>query len=95
MKKIKSFKDNDTEKIYQQKIIKGVSKSVQEIGLRKLMMMDASETIQDLRVPPGNRLEKLIGNREGYYSIRINDRYRIVFKYEDGYFCEVSIEDYH
>jgi proteic killer suppression protein len=63
--------------------------------LRKLEMIDKAETIEDLKVPPGNKLEALKGNRKGYYSIRINDQWRITFKFENGKALEVKIEDYH
>lgn len=95
MGKIKSFANKETERIFHQEYVKGFSTSVQEVGLRKLIMMDAAESLQDLRVPPGNRLEKLNGDLEGAYSIRINNRYRIVFKEINGFFHDVSIEDYH
>lgn len=95
MNKIKSFANKDTEKIYNQEYVKSISKPVQDAGLRKLIMMDAAESLLDLSIPPGNRLEKLVGNYDGYYSIRINNRYRIVFKESNGFFYDVSIEDYH
>ena len=95
MKKIKTFANKETEKIYNQEYVKSISKNVQEMGLRKLIMMDAAESIQDLRIPPGNRLEKLLGDYEGKYSIRINGRYRIVFREEESFFYDVKIEDYH
>lgn len=63
--------------------------------LRKLIMLDNASCINDLRVPPGNRLEKLSGDRSGQYSIRINDQYRICFTENDGDFYDVEITDYH
>ena len=95
MKRIRTFANKETEKIYNQEYVKSLPKSIQEIGLRKMIMMDASESVQDLRIPPGNRLEKLVGDYEGKHSIRINNRYRIVFKGENGFYYEVEIEDYH
>jgi len=63
--------------------------------LRKLVMLDAAESLQDLRVPPGNRLEKLSGDRKGQHSIRINDQWRICFEWRDGDAYQVEIADYH
>ncbi|HEU5298760.1 MAG TPA: type II toxin-antitoxin system RelE/ParE family toxin, partial [bacterium] len=68
---------------------------VQRTARRKLAMIDAAETLQDLRVPPGNRLEKLTGDREGQYSIRINDQWRICFRWEGNNAYDVEITDYH
>lgn len=68
---------------------------IQNIARRKLRMIDAAVIIDDLRIPPANRLEKLKGNLEGFYSIRINDQYRIIFRFEVGDAYEVEITDYH
>jgi proteic killer suppression protein len=68
---------------------------MQPVAFRKLRMQQNSKTINDLRVPPANRLEKLKGDREGQYSIRINDRYRICFEWKDGDAYQVEIVDYH
>jgi len=68
---------------------------LQRAALRKLLLLDAAETLQDLRVPPGNRLEKLAGDREGQYSIRINDQWRVCFCWENGNAHDVEIVDYH
>lgn len=62
---------------------------------RKLLLIHAARHVLDLKIPPGNKLEKLKGDRKGYYSIRINDQWRIVFQFEDGNALEVSVEDYH
>ena len=62
---------------------------------KKLAMVHAAKQLSDLKVPPGNRLETLYGKRKGYYSIRINDQWRVVFRFEDGNASEVSVEDYH
>ena len=70
-------------------------RDIQHIALRKLILMDNASCLQDLRVPPGNRLEKLHGDREGQYSIRINDQYRICFCVKDNDFYDVEITDYH
>jgi len=68
---------------------------VQWAALRKLLILDAADSLEDLRVPPGNRLEKLSGNRKGQYSIRVNDRWRICFRWEEGGAAAVEIVDYH
>jgi proteic killer suppression protein len=68
---------------------------VQRIAQRKLAILDAAESLQDLRVPPGNRLERLSGAREGQHSIRINDQWRVCFRWSDGDAYEVEITDYH
>ena len=65
------------------------------MALRKLTILDAAESLQDLRVPPGNRLEKLLGRRSGQHSIRINDQWRLCFVWRDGDAYEVEITDYH
>lgn len=65
------------------------------MALRKLRILNRAETLQDLRVPPANRLERLVGDREGQYSIRVNDRWRICFSWEDGDALDVEIVDYH
>lgn len=92
---IKSFADKETEKIYNQLFSKKLPQSIQKIALRKLMIIDNAADLDDLKVPPGNRLEGLKGDREGQYSIRINEQFRICFKYEDGVFEDVEITDYH
>ncbi|MCR4633583.1 MAG: type II toxin-antitoxin system RelE/ParE family toxin [Erysipelotrichaceae bacterium] len=92
---IKSFKDKETEKIYKQQLSGKLPNSMQKTALRKLIMIDNAETLEDLRVPPANRLEALKGDRSGQYSIRINDQYRICFVFKDGDFYEVEITDYH
>lgn len=90
------FDDPETEKIFNQKFSKKLPSNIQRIALRKLILIDNAESLNDLRVPPANRLEKLIGNRIGYYSIRINNQYRIVFQVTGtGDFDYVSIVDYH
>jgi proteic killer suppression protein len=68
---------------------------LQRAALRKLLLLDAAESLHDLRVPPGNRLEKLAGDREGQYSIRINDQWRVCFLWKDGGAHDVEITDYH
>ena len=92
---IKSFADKETEKIFNQEFSKKLPRSIQGVALRKLIMMNNAEVIDDLRIPPANRLEQLKGDRRGQYSIRINDQYRICFKFIDHNCYEVEIVDYH
>ncbi len=92
---IKSFADKETEKIYNQIFSKKLPHDIQKIALRKLIMIDNAERLDDLRVPPGNRLEELHGDREGQYSIRINDQFRICFTEDKNEFYNVEIVDYH
>lgn len=92
---IKSFGDKETEKIYYQQFSRKLPQAVQRIALRKMIMMDAARCLDDLRVPPANHLELLQGDYRGFYSIRINDQYRLVFKYENGDIYKVTIVDYH
>ena len=92
---IKSFKNKETEKIFNQLFSSKISQNIQKMALKKLMMIDAAEKIEDLRVPPGNRLEALHGDREGEYSIRVNDQYRICFSFNNGDADKVEIVDYH
>lgn len=93
---IKNFADKETEKIYNQIFSKNLPLSIQKIALRKLVMLDNAINMNDLRVPPANHLEKLHGNREGQYSIRINNQYRICFSIENSNdFNDVEIIDYH
>ena len=92
---IKSFLDQETEKIYKQQFSKKLPVAIQKIALRKLMMLDNAQCLNDLRVPPGNRLEPLSGSRKGQYSIRINDQYRICFKMIKDRVYQVEIVDYH
>lgn len=92
---IKSFGDKETEKIYYQQFSRKLPQAVQRIALRKMIMMDAARCLDDLRVPPANHLELLQGDYRGFYSIRINDQYRLVFNYENGDIYKVTIVDYH
>ena len=93
---IKSFADEETENIFYGFFSKMFPTSIQKRALRKLMMVDAANNINDLRSPPSNHLEKLSGKLEGYYSIRINKKYRIIFKWEQkDIFINVGIVDYH
>ena len=92
---IVSFGSSDTEKIWNGKWVKTVPNEVQEIGRRKLRMLNNSINLADIRIPPSNRLEKLLGNLKSFYSIRINDQWRIIFKWNAGNASEVEIVDYH
>ena len=92
---IKSFADKETEKVYHQIFSRKLPQSIQKIALRKLIMMDHSENLDDLRIPPANHLEALKDDRKGQYSIRINDQYRICFNSTEYGFEQVEIVDYH
>lgn len=92
---IKSFKSKETEKIFNREYSLKLPSSIQKTALRKLWMLDASQTINDLRVPPANRLEQLKGKRQGQHSLRINEQWRICFRWQQGDAYEVEIIDYH
>jgi proteic killer suppression protein len=92
---IKSFADSETERVFKREISKKLAGDIQSIALRKLRMLSNAHAINDLRSPPANRPEKLPGDREGQYSIRINDRYRVCFVWDDGDAYDVEIVDYH
>ncbi|TKC61182.1 plasmid maintenance system killer family protein [Pedobacter hiemivivus] len=92
---ILSFGNRETEKIYNGERIAKLALEIQRIGLRKLIILDQSQDIKDLIIPPSNRLEKLKGDRKDYYSIRINDRWRIIFKWINNDAYNVEIIDYH
>lgn len=92
---IKSFADNDTKRLFRGIRPKKLPNDILKRGARKLLYIHAAEDIQDLRVPPGNRLEKLKGDRSGQWSIRINDQWRICFVWQDGHAYDVEIMDYH
>ena len=92
---IVSFGDKDTQKIWEGVRVKSLSTEIQEITRRKLRMLNNSVDINDLMIPPSNRLEKLKGNLKNYYSIRINNQWRVIFKWNNGNATEVSIIDYH
>jgi proteic killer suppression protein len=92
---IKTFADKDTERLFGRVAVRRWSLQVQRVARRKLVQLDASEQLDDLRIPPGNRLEKLRGDRAGYYGIRINDQWRICFRWRNGDAFDVAIVDYH
>ncbi len=92
---ILSFGSKDTQKIWDGERVKKIPNSIQEISRRKLRMLNNSQDLMDLQIPPSNKLEKLKGNLKDFYSIRINDQWRIIFKWESGNSSEVEIIDYH
>ncbi len=92
---IKSFKEKETEKVFNRQVSRKLPRDIQQVALRKLRMVNRAINLNDLRVPPNNRLEKLKGNRLGQHSIRINDQWRICFFWEGSDAYEVEIVDYH
>jgi toxin HigB-1 len=92
---ILNFGSKETEKVWYGERISKWPLEIQQIGRRKLRMLNSSESIMDLTIPPSNKLEKLKGNLSGYYSIRINDQWRIIFKWANSNCEEVEIIDYH
>jgi proteic killer suppression protein len=92
---IRSFNDRETERVYSRFLSKRLPKDIQPSALRKLRMLNNSRNILDLRESPGNRLKKLKGDREGQYSIRINDQWRICFRWDGTDAWDVEITDYH
>lgn len=92
---IKSFGDRDTERLFGREPVRRYPSDLRRTMLRKLVAVDAAEQVQDLRAPPGNRLEKLKGDRAGQHSIRVNDQWRICFRWHDGNAYDVQIVDYH
>lgn len=92
---IKSFADKRTAALFLGRAVRGLPGQIQSRARAKLMMIDAAKRIEDLRVPPGNRLEPLRGNRKGQFSIRINDQWRVCFVWRDGEALAVEIVDYH
>jgi proteic killer suppression protein len=92
---IQSFADAETERIWSGERSRRLPPDIQSVALRKLRLVNSARTLQDLRVPPGNRLEALTGDRLGQFSIRINDQWRICFNWKDGGPSDVGIVDYH
>ncbi len=92
---IRSFANRDAERIFHRRRTRRLAVDVQRVARRRLLILDAADRLDDLRVPPGNRLEKLIGNRNGQHSVRINDRWRICFRWHRGDAYDVEIIDYH
>ena len=92
---IRSFSDSDTQKVWELGRPKGISTTLAKAARRKMQILDAAENINDLRVPPGNRLEKLQPPREGQHSIRVNDQYRLCFTWRDGGADDGELTDSH
>lgn len=92
---INSFKDPEAERVFALQVSRKLPRDIQQVALRKLRMLNNALTLNDLRIPPANRLEKLTGERAGQYSVRINDQWRICFEWRDGHVYEVEIVDYH
>lgn len=92
---IKSFKSKETEKIWNEEFSKKLPHDIQKRALQKLRMLNIAAVLDDLKIPPINHLEALTGDRQGQYSIRINDQYRICFRWFDNCSFEVEIADYH
>lgn len=92
---IVSFGSKQTEQIWNGIRVKKMPTEIQNVGRRKLRMLNNSQDIADLRIPPSNRLEKLTGNLGGFYSIRINKQWRIIFQWDNRYAIDVEIVDYH
>ena len=92
---IKSFADRETGRLFRSRKSKAVPAQIRERALAKLLVLDAATDVEELRIPPGNRLEKLRGERAGQWSIRINQQYRICFSFEGGDAYDVEIVDYH
>jgi len=92
---IRSFRDQETERVFRREPRTKFGRAVARAALRKLLILDAAEKLADLRIPPGNRLEKLAGNRAGQYSIRVNDQWRVCFRWHGSDAFDVEIVDYH
>ncbi len=92
---IKSFADSETERLFAREPVRRLPSDLLRTMLRKLVVLDAAEQLDELRVPPGNRLEKLRGEQLGQHSIRVSDQWRICFRWRDGDAYDVEIVDYH
>jgi proteic killer suppression protein len=92
---IRSFRDSETERLFRRERIRRLPPDLQRVALRKLVLLDAATGLLDLRIPPANRLEKLAGDRLGQHSIRINNQWRICFRWSGGDAHDVEIVDYH
>jgi toxin HigB-1 len=90
-----NFSDKQTEDLFNRRLVRKLPSSIHRMAYRKLLLIDAADRIDDLRIPPGNRLEKLFGNLSGKYSIRINEQWRIIFSWKENNAYEVEIIDYH
>ncbi len=92
---MRSFAGKETERVWQRQRVRNLDQSVRRAALRKLLILDAAETLDDLRVPPGNSLEKLKGDRAGFHRVRVNQQWRICFRWTDAGPEDVEIVDYH
>ena len=92
---IVSFRDEESHRIFNRESSRRLPTDIQTTALRKLVMLDAAVSLEDLRIPPGNRLEALSGNRRGQHSIRVNRQWRVCFIWEDSGAHQVEITDYH
>ena len=92
---IESFRDKDTEQVFRRQRARKFPGALARSALKKLILLDAAASIQDLRSPPGNMLERLVGDRRGQYSIRINEQWRICFEWKVDHAANVEIVDYH
>jgi toxin HigB-1 len=92
---IKSFCGKQTERVFLRVAVSKFFQDVYRKALRKLLLLDAAETLEDLRILPGTQLEKLVGDRKGQCNLRVNDRWRLCFRWEEGDTYEVEIVDYH
>ncbi len=92
---IRSFGSKDTERIWHEQYVKRIDRTVQRATLRKLELIHAARDVEDLRIPPGNRLERLVGDRRGQHSIRVNAQWRLCFVWRDGGAEGVELVDYH
>ena len=92
---IQTFRDKETERIFNREVSKKLPPNIQRVSLRKLLWIHGAKVLTELNVPPSNRLEKLKGSRKGQHSIRINDQWRICFKWDNGNVFDVEITDYH
>ena len=92
---IKSFRDKDSRRVFLRERVRKFSRELQRVAQRKLVIIDGAESLEDLRVPPGNRLERLKGKRRGQYSIRINQQWRICFGWKNGDAFDGEVADYH
>lgn len=92
---IRSFADRDTEQLFNREPVRRLPADLQRSLLRELLILDAAERLADLRIPPRNRLEKLKGDRAGQHSVRVNDQWRICFRWASGSAYDVAVTDYH
>jgi len=92
---IRSFSNSLTEEVFDRHVVKKLPPTILKSAYRKLLILDAADRLDDLRIPPGNKLEKLSGSLSGKYSIRINDQWRIIFRWQENNAHEVEIVDYH